>query len=86
MLFEPFVFKFNYKERLYQLRNMKITKQALALFLERDVGHDIPCNKKKKRILNSDLIYQVNVSFCIYKKSSYIYINIYIYITIIFYN
>ena len=69
MLFEPFVFKFNYKERLYQLRNMKITKQALALFLERDVGHDIPCNKKKK-----DLIYQVDVSFCIYKKSSYTYI------------
>ena len=51
MLFEPFVFKFNYKERLYQLRNMKITKQALALFLERDVGHDIPCNKKKKKDL-----------------------------------
>ena len=47
MLFEPFVFKFNYKERLYQLRNMKITKQALALFLQRDVGHTIPCNKKK---------------------------------------
>ena len=77
MLFEPFVFKFNYKERLYQLRNMKIMKQALALFLQRDVGHTIYRVTKKK-----DLIYQVDVSFCIYKKSSYTHI----YFTIIFYN
>lgn len=48
MLFEPFVFKFNYKERLCQLRNMKIMKQALALFLQRDVGHTIYRVTKKK--------------------------------------